>query len=65
MRTEMFSFARERERNLFLYRKSIYKIQNNLTKHNINKYNDFLMRGSEKTIEWLKNLDTLMGSKIK
>jgi len=41
---------RERERNLFLYRKSIYKIQNNLTKHKINKYNDFLMRGSKKTM---------------
>jgi len=26
------------------------KIQNNLAKHKINKYNDFLMRGSEKTM---------------
>jgi len=32
-----------------LYRKSIYKIQNNLAKHKINKYNDFLIRGIEKS----------------
>jgi len=39
---------REREREKFiLYRKSIHKIQTNSTKHKINKYIDFLMRGSE------------------
>jgi len=35
-------------RNLFLYGKSIHIIQNNSTKHKINKYNDFLIKGNKK-----------------
>jgi len=46
----IFICRREKREIYFLYRKSIYKIQDNLTKHTINKYNDFLMKGSEKTM---------------
>jgi len=44
-----YSVCTNMGKNLILYRKSIHKIQNNSTKQEINKYNGFLMRCSEKT----------------
>jgi len=47
---DVLNVRRKREIYFCIESQCTKKIQNNLTKHKINKYNDFLMRGNEKTM---------------